>query len=981
LAHRISLREYAAICFVLSFAFLAFSYPANRWRYLRTRHFEIAFNSRTEHMAWKVNEIADDMAEKLQRYFGYAGIWPKTSIVLRDDADIPNGYASRLRHLVVIDCRNTPVLWRSQRDWLTTVLAHELSHIITKEIISRRFFLNMYANVESESAGIDGSVGTFFERNPLPMWFAEGVAQAGETHRLSVRRDPMRDMLLCDAFLSNRLLSMRQMGRFEGTAREYELAYNQGYSMVLYMQEAYPHIRMDTLCLRIADEGFPGAIHGLYGMSMGQLYRGWQQSLAGHFAGIKPYKGSYVFNKKNKPFIAEITSANAKYVVANWHHDYRRFDLFSVPQPGIYRRIARDTGPFVAYDRSSQSLWYTRYVYNHRSGIVQSDLYKRTKKGRSRRITRGERCIAFDVRDGVCVYASYNNGKTSITKMGKASRIRLHAFPYDTSVHRISIMENGIIALSIQTRGKYKVVFLEDNFLGSPFEGVNADMLDAAAAGADTLLFVSTLGKTPQLYWCDLAANAFDWYCATSYPGVRYPVAQRHASATEVYCSVLSNGHFRIAKLNSPFVQSNKALVSASEDSAAWKKRYTSEIEPDSVFRTPQYMPLALPYLALGFEVGEEIMQGSENSSVEVGPAAQVGMAIEDAPSSFELGVEFGIRFASEAVQAAVGRLAFKTWIERDIWQLRPRLSFASTRYYDVFYEDSVQRAASQPIMRYADVDIYYEINDKNLISAGYERKAMDMRIRSELTTRGYYYSASNSDEMTTDFECIYRSRLFACRWYFNTGPWLNDPARLGGESISARAVFKAGKNMYPVKDTLEYFSPQRFLLDPVALIYSKGGFAAAALLGHGKIGLSAGVDGFAYFGTSKGDKVAPYTYEYVGKNDLFSGYENAAVYAMQMGRLAPEIRMNPFVDNRDKTAGYERWHIALKAEAGPMKYFDDSLVVSGWPVSVETAFRFYWYMRPSAESMLYFKYAIPITDITAEDERNSFRIYFGLSL
>ena len=55
----------------------------------------------------------------------------------------------------------------------------------------------------------------------------------GSTRFGSDSWDPMREMVLRDAVANGTLLTASQMARFEGSALDAELAYNQGFSFLL----------------------------------------------------------------------------------------------------------------------------------------------------------------------------------------------------------------------------------------------------------------------------------------------------------------------------------------------------------------------------------------------------------------------------------------------------------------------------------------------------------------------------------------------------------------------------------------------------------------------------------------------------------------------------------------------------------------------------------------------------------------------------
>ena len=212
-----------------------FSYPSNSWKHVKSKHFKISYNEKTENRVKEAINIAEDIAEKIGSNFGHDITKSRVSIVLYDHNDFTNGAAYWNEPLVKIYCRKTETLWRGEKDNLRYLLSHELSHIYSLRIMKLRLYINFGVSTSNNPKGINGYARTNLDIRMLPIWFMEGIAQTGSHKYGADSRDPLREMLLRDAYLNNKLLTLSEMSRFEGTSREYELAYNQGYDLMLFM--------------------------------------------------------------------------------------------------------------------------------------------------------------------------------------------------------------------------------------------------------------------------------------------------------------------------------------------------------------------------------------------------------------------------------------------------------------------------------------------------------------------------------------------------------------------------------------------------------------------------------------------------------------------------------------------------------------------------------------------------------------------------
>ncbi len=204
---------------------------------------------------------------------------------------------------------------------------------------------------------------------------------------------------------------------------------------------------------------------------------------------------------------AEIRSAdNGKYVISNWRHDYNRFDLMVMAENRQdVERVIKDVGKILKKDHATGLVWFNREVYNHQTGVLNYDIYQFDNQGKAKRVTKGKRCLAFDVTADHLIYAAYENGTTRIVlRYPDGLSETLKTFSYDTSVYQISMITKDSAILTIGTGVKMTIGILANGKFELLWPNINVDIHDGLYAEKDRIMFVSTIDGAPQLYWCDL---------------------------------------------------------------------------------------------------------------------------------------------------------------------------------------------------------------------------------------------------------------------------------------------------------------------------------------------------------------------------------------------------------------------------------------------------------------------------------------------
>jgi hypothetical protein len=451
------------LCPVLS----GFSFPANSWRHLASPHYVISYNDRTAHLSKRAAGIAEGVYASLTDYFGLLGMGRKISIVLSDQSDDPNGATAIRDPWVSVDCRKTESLFRGETDWLRTVLSHELSHAFSLRVLNPPVVVGTSIGISSSAENFSVEATHYWGTNTVPEWFIEGIAQMGSYHFKADFRDPIREMILRDVLLNDRLLTIPEMARFEGSSLDYELVYNQGFSFMLYLEATYAEVSMKRLCAAARSEGLIPALRDLYGKPVEALYSDWKADLAARYAGAETWSvGRRIVERSDRMGLEVRAAAAGGWVIANWGNDYARFGLFRKGKNGRYSEVCRDTGLVLKEDAEADEVWFNRLTYNYGTGVDNYDVYRAGRDGRVSRVTRGARCLAFDAREGHLLYARYRDGETDIVqRRPDGSEKVVYGFAPGSSVYSVSMISRDLALLTVGRGDGVRLGILADDRL------------------------------------------------------------------------------------------------------------------------------------------------------------------------------------------------------------------------------------------------------------------------------------------------------------------------------------------------------------------------------------------------------------------------------------------------------------------------------------------------------------------------------------
>ena len=208
---------------VICFSFLAMFYaglsqaanidPSFKFSTIETGHFSIHFHQGLEDVAQKAASIAERAHDTLFQEFKWAPR-EKTQMVLIDDSDFTNGWASVLPYNTIYIQVAPPSIDMTigeYADWLEILIIHEYSHILTMD--PARGYSDVMRSIFGKPipGGDILSLLMFIAAGPpnvfLPRWWLEGIATWSETeHTVMGRgRSTFYEMILRMAVLENNI--------------------------------------------------------------------------------------------------------------------------------------------------------------------------------------------------------------------------------------------------------------------------------------------------------------------------------------------------------------------------------------------------------------------------------------------------------------------------------------------------------------------------------------------------------------------------------------------------------------------------------------------------------------------------------------------------------------------------------------------------------------------------------------------------------
>jgi len=366
--------------------------PRLTFRTVRTEHFVIHFHQGEEAMAQRLTVIAEDAWLALQRSFGLTPP-ARTQVVLADQTDLANGYATPVPYNTIVIYAVTPTGAEFDfDDWLRLVFTHEFTHVV---------HLDRSGGWARAARAVFGRTPLAFPNLFLPAWQIEGLATYYESAITGAGRMHAGEFrAIVDE--AARAGALEPLDRVNGGLTDWPggtSVYAYGVGFHEYLADRFGSSRFADLA-EVTSRSLPyvssRAFTRVYGESLGALWREYQASLRQLPRGSKAedparrltHQGFSVRSPRFDRYRCEGCPAEVVYSVSNpdGFPAMYRVGLDGAPPERIMRRyLGSATAP------GRDAVYFDQIEFRRNTGVY-SDLYALERgSGRVRQLTREAR--------------------------------------------------------------------------------------------------------------------------------------------------------------------------------------------------------------------------------------------------------------------------------------------------------------------------------------------------------------------------------------------------------------------------------------------------------------------------------------------------------------------------------------------------------------------------------------------------------------
>ena len=312
-----------------------------RWKTVSSDHFIYNYPSEFTDQAGIVAAYAEAVYDTVVKRYR-SDLHKKVNINLHD-ALYANGNAIPTENTINLWLTNWDFKVRSSHHWLSDVITHEFSHLVSIENGSKLPPFIYGFQVSYSDYYNENSTSNFISMFPFtlqPLWFAEGTAQFESSRMGFDAWDSHRDMLLRTAALEDQLLSLEFMHSFANHGLKSELGpYTQGFSLVRYIASHYGEETISKIwseMSRIHRVTIDAALKAVLGISEKDLYQAWKSEITEKYEKQKTSLGTLVSGEKwtTDAFYQDFLVVAGKnlYGISNFGSDWFEGSLFKMPK-------------------------------------------------------------------------------------------------------------------------------------------------------------------------------------------------------------------------------------------------------------------------------------------------------------------------------------------------------------------------------------------------------------------------------------------------------------------------------------------------------------------------------------------------------------------------------------------------------------------------------------------------------------------------
>jgi hypothetical protein len=260
---------------------------------VETEHYVVVFQDDYKYFAHQVVIVAEEIWSNLVNVYGLIEDYQKIHIYIQDPGDYAQGMALASKNSVIIYTTALNFGIRGTSNWIRNVLTHELAHVFSIKTASKdNFFRHIEIGTRTSFQNPDWNVTLHYLDLLVPRWWSEGIAQYEAYKTGGDVWDTHRDMFLRMAALEDDLLDYVEMGTFWNRSGFYgEMTYNQGYSMVLFVDSMYGEKAVRQTAKAKSYFTFNRSLKKAIGKNGQSLYMDWQHHLKKKYGRVKSAVG------------------------------------------------------------------------------------------------------------------------------------------------------------------------------------------------------------------------------------------------------------------------------------------------------------------------------------------------------------------------------------------------------------------------------------------------------------------------------------------------------------------------------------------------------------------------------------------------------------------------------------------------------------------------------------------------------------------
>jgi Tol biopolymer transport system component len=266
------------------------------WYTIKGKHCFVHFHTGAERTASITAKICDDVWDSITSLYGYEP--DPVNFIIKDIDDYANGATYYFDNKIEIWASSLETDLRGTHNWLRNVISHEFTHMVQLQSAMKitrsipALYLQFLNYEDKRRPDILYGYPNIVTSYPLvtinvPSWLAEGTAQYQRKELGYEDWDTHRDMVLRSYALSNKLLSMNEMGVFNKNSLGNESVYNSGFALVRYISAKYGEGKIREITHKLSKLNnftFNAAVKEVLGITDDQLYNEWSSFLKKNYA-------------------------------------------------------------------------------------------------------------------------------------------------------------------------------------------------------------------------------------------------------------------------------------------------------------------------------------------------------------------------------------------------------------------------------------------------------------------------------------------------------------------------------------------------------------------------------------------------------------------------------------------------------------------------------------------------------------------------